>query len=106
MPVNIELQNIPNQNFQLLFEQDSYDITIRTVDVESYVSITRNNEVLISNVKSMSNQNIILSEYKFKEHGNFRFNSTPENDNYPFYADFGISTVFQYVTKEEVENGT
>lgn len=105
MAQTVELQNTPNQNFQLLVEQDLYNITIRSFDGLSFVSITRGGEDLISNVKAMPNQPIIESEYLFSEHGNFIF-SSEDLDTYPTYEDYGINTIFQYLTKEEVANAS
>ena len=104
MAIDIVLQNDPNQNFQLLQEEDTYDITLRSIDEETYVTITRNSVLLISNFKAMPNQDIIPFEYLFFGFGNFRFNSEDSTD-YPFFTAFGISTFFQYITKEEVESG-
>lgn len=97
----IELENIPNQSFNIVVEQDSYDITIRTIGELTYVSITRNSEVILSNARAMPNQNIILSTYLFQTFGNFRFISS-NNEEYPYYQNFGVSTFFHYVTKAEV----
>lgn len=104
MPTDIELKNIPSQNFQLVIEQDSYDITLKNIGDITYASITRNREVLITNIKTVPNQNILQNEYQYNEHGNFVFSSV-DDDEYPFYENFGISAIFQYLSKEEVESG-
>lgn len=101
MPVNIELQNVSGQSFQLLVEQDSYEIKILSFFGMSFVSITRNGEVLIRNVKALINQPILQSIYKYQEHGNFQFFSE-DSEVYPSFEDYGATTVFQYITKEEV----
>jgi len=103
MTVEINLEQVPNQNFQLVVEQDSYDITLLTITDLTYVSITRNNEVIISNTKAVPNKNILENLYQYNEHGNFLFTG---EDDYPFYENFGVSNTFQYVTKAEVISGS
>jgi hypothetical protein len=103
MAINIDVQPIPNQSFQLLVEQDLYLISIKTVDSQAYVSIQRNNVVLISNIKAMPNKPILESQYLYAEHGNFVFYQL-DDDEYPYYRFFGISSFFKYITKSEVLN--
>ena len=103
MAAEIELQNIPNQNFQLLVEEDSYDITLKTIGDITYVSITRNSEVIITSTRAKPNQNILENVYQFNEHGNFVFVSG--DDEYPFFENFGVLAIFNYLTKAEVASG-
>lgn len=102
MPTTIDLQNVSSQNFQLLVEQDAYDITVRSFNGLSFVSITRNDVLLIDNVKAMPNLEIIQAEYLFNDHGNFIFTSTDDSDAYPTSENYGITTFFQYISKAEV----
>ena len=105
MAVTIVLENVPNQNFQLLQETDSYDITLRSISEETYVTIIRNGVLIISSFKAMPDNNIIPFDHLFDGFGNFRFTSTDSNDVYPFFTEFGLKTIFQYITKEEIESG-
>lgn len=105
MPVTIEVQPLPNQNFQLLVERDLYDISIKTVDTQAFVSITRNGTKLVSNIKAMPNQHILLSKYLYTEHGNFVFTQM-DDDEYPYYKNFGATSFFEYVTKAEVADAS
>lgn len=100
MPSPIELERIPRQSFEIVVEQSLYEIRIITDDEESLVSISRDSEVLISNVRAIPNKPIIQSEYLFSEFGNFIFTSD-DNETYPFYENFGITTVFQYLSIAE-----
>lgn len=103
--IPIELEQVPNQNFQVTLEDDFYDLTLLTDGDITLLTVVRNNELIITNAKAVPNKDIILSEYKFSEHGNFRFTSV-DDDNYPFFSNYGISSFFQYVTKAEVISGT
>ena len=100
MAEDVQLEQIPNQSFLLLVEEDLYIITLRTISTETYVTLLRNGEKLVDSIKAMPNQNILLYNYQFNEHGNFVFTSL--DDEYPLFSNFGVSTFFQYVTKQEV----
>lgn len=103
----IPLQSIPNQELSIKLNGNNYSITIKNInntdDAENNlmaVSISRNNELLISGFRLVSGFTVI--PYRYLEDGNFAF-STPDQ-NYPDYTRFGVTQFMFYADPEELES--
>jgi len=97
--IEIALQTLPNQSFTIQLENKLYDIAIKVVQNTMVVSLTRNNEIILSNMRVVAGQPVI--PYKYLENGNFIF--LTDDEELPFYTQFGISQRLLYVTIAELE---
>lgn len=97
--IEIPLTQIPNQSFSLQLDTSFYNITIKFVINLMTVSIVRDGEVIIENVRAEPNQGII--PYDYLQDGNFAF-LTVDNE-YPIYTSFGVDQFFIYATQDEIE---
>jgi len=94
----IALSNIPNQSLSVRLEDAQYDITLKACDGVMGVTIVRDNEVLISNVRAVCG--VGLLPYRYLEEGNFFIDTL--DDELPDYTKFGISQSLIYVTQAEL----
>ena len=92
----ITLQAIPNQSFSVRLDVDRYDISIVSIPGAMAATITRNDEIIVSGQRCVAGFPII--PFRYLEKGNFMF--TTENDEMPYYEQFG-STQFLYFTPAE-----
>lgn len=94
----IPLQSIPNQEFTIQLNNNLFDITIRETNGCMSVSITINSVLTIENMRIVAGMRLIPSQYE--EAGNFIFASN--NEDLPFYTEFGNSQQLVYVTAAEL----
>jgi hypothetical protein len=94
----IPLSNIPNQNFSFQADDNIYDITLQ--DVNNIMAAT----VSINSVLTISGQRIVagfpIIPYRYLTNGNFII--TSENDDIPYWPQFGITQFFYYVSQAEI----
>lgn len=98
----IPLQPIPNQSFTIVLDDNSWDISLRTAKDITAVSLSLNNEVLLSNIRAVANSLIIPYRYKELKSGNFLF--LTKNFELPFYTQFGLTQKLVYVSNAELED--
>ena len=96
----INLQQVPNQNFKFRAGEELYDITIRTTQYGTYISISRNDVVLISNQILTPNAPILAYEH-LVTNGNFVLET--EGNNAPDYTRFGNTQNFYYFEISEIK---
>lgn len=124
----IDLDTVPNQNFKFQVDEELYEITIRTITYTTqqiedftedklielgltevptletpkatFISISRNEEVLISNQMLISNSLILKYDYLVTG-GNFGLATL--NNNNPDYRLFNNTQFLYYITNEELE---
>jgi hypothetical protein len=96
----ITLQAIPNQTFAVTIDQTRYAITLRTIGDETYASITMNGTDLIDGVKCQPNQPIM--PYPYLENGGGNFSFYTQNDEYPYYENFGSTHFLLYASAAEL----
>lgn len=97
----IELQNIPNQIFNVVLNGIDYRIQLRTIQDLTFLSVWKNGEVLFLNQICMPNA--FVDPYNYvSDNGKLYFVCTDEE--YPNYRKFGDTQRLFYLTKEEVDN--
>jgi hypothetical protein len=103
--IEIPLQAIPNQSFNITIENVFYDMSIKETKGVMSCSITRNNVMIQSNARIVPGT--FLIPYKYQENGNFYILTA--NDEYPYYEKFGLSQTLVYFPQdlvEQIRNGT
>ena len=98
--IELTLQAIPNQILSIQLENNSYQIEIRTIDINNKmaISIYRNQEIVIQGLELLGNIGII--PFRYLENGNFVM--TTMDDELPDYTKFGITQFLNYVTVAEL----
>jgi len=102
MPQNIPLQQLPNQNFTITFDNVRYDITLRTIESGMMFStVIRDGITLIQNTRCMPITGILPYRYLEAGYGNFYWDTNLE---YPDYTKFGTTHFLLFMTGAELEN--
>lgn len=99
--IQIDLQQSPNQNFKFQVGEEFYNITIKSIEEATFISISRDDVVLISNQIIIPNRTIIMYDY-LTTNGNFIFQTN--NNNLADYTRFNQTQFLYYVTLEELES--
>ena len=97
--IQIELQQAPNQNLKLRINEELYDITIKTTQYSTHISISRDDIVLVSSQILIPNSKIIRYDYLATD-GNFVFET--QSNNLPDYNKFNVSQFLYYLTNDEL----
>lgn len=98
--IEIDLQNIPNQEFVKIINDVKYDIRIRTFKGLTLMDIAIDDVDVKTGVRCMPNKIVIPYSYLTKD-GNFYWYC--KNDDYPNYKLFGITQQLVFFTNEELE---
>ena len=96
----IELQNIPNQIFNIVLNGVDYRIQVKTIQDLTFISIWRNGDVLFYNQICVPNGYVDPYNY-VSENGKIIFRCL--DSEYPNYRKFGITQWLYYLTAEEVK---
>lgn len=96
----IELQNIPNQIFNIVLNGVDYRIQVRTIQDLTFISVWRNGDVLFYNQVCVPNGYVDPYNY-ISENGKIFFRCL--DNEYPNYRKFGITQWLYYLTAEEVK---
>ena len=102
MPNLIRLEVVPNQVLSLTADGDRYDLTLRAYRDRMFMSLSRNQVVIMDNMRCMAGVPLLPYLHLFPESGNFIF--LTQNNNIPFYTRFGDTDFLYYITREEVGN--
>ena len=97
--IQIELQKTPNQNLKLRINEELYDITIKTTQYSTHISISRDDVILVSSQILIPNSKIIRYDYLVTD-GNFVFET--QSNNLPDYTKFNVSQFLYYLTNDEL----
>ena len=95
---NIVIQAIPNQSFSITLDNSHWRVSIKTENGIVGVSLTRDNVLVVENIRAVANEKIIPSEYE--EAGNFVFSTL--NFELPEYTKFGVTQLFRYISAVEL----
>lgn len=95
----IPLEAIPNQSFSVRLDDALYDITIKEARGIMAVTIVRDNVELVSGLRATAGTPLL--PYRYQESGNFII--TTENDEIPYYTQFGVTQNLIYASQEELE---
>lgn len=95
----IPIEAIPNQSFTITLDGHFYNITIKESAGVMSCSIIRDNIAIQDNARISAGY--LLIPYKYQENGNFFI--LTENDDYPYYDQFGITQYLIYITQAELD---
>ena len=98
--IEIDVQQIPNQEFIREVDGIRYGIKFRTHQGMTLVDISADKVVLKRSVRACPNVPLIPYQYLTRG-GNFMFVCI--DGNYPHYSKFGITQQFVYLTDEELK---
>lgn len=101
MPQIIPLDSIPNQNLSIQLADNRYDLSIKSTKTSTIMTITRNETLLINNVRCVGGSPIIPYDYLRGEFGNFIFET--QNEEIPYYTNFGITQFLVFASLSEIE---
>lgn len=96
--IELDISPIPNQTISITIENNFYDITLKACNNVMSCDITRNNILIQSGIRIVSGE--FLINYPYLENGNFLF--ITDNDDYPFYKEFGVTQFLLYFSNQEI----
>ena len=96
--MNLPIQQLPNQAFTVILDDNSWEFLIKTVEQATVMSLTLNNQPVIDSVIAVAGSLIIPSRYE--EAGNFFF--VTQNQALPYYTDFNVSQQLIYISAAEL----
>lgn len=98
MTQQVPIQAIPNQQFTIILDGNTWDFVIKATDGVMSVTLTRNGAMIMQNMRVVANMRIIPSAYE--EAGNFVF--VTQNFELPDYTKFNVSQVLLYASAAEL----
>jgi hypothetical protein len=98
MPQTIPIQALPNQEFTVVLDSNTWDFTIRETNAVMSVTLVLNGTTDIENLRAVAGMRVIPSQYE--EAGNFIFST--QNYALPDYTQFGISQNLLYYSAMEL----
>lgn len=98
MPQQVPIQVLPNQEFSISLNGNLFDITLKTTDGVTSVSMVINGIDTIDNLRCVAGSPLIPSRYE--EAGNFMFLTL--NEALPIYTEFNTSQILAYFTAAEL----
>lgn len=107
MPQEIPLQAVPNQLFNIQLNNVLYNFSIKLSVNIMGVSIARAQQVLLTNVIAKPNSIFAptypIIPYSYLENNQGNFFIFTENEEYPFYTQFGTTQFMLYYSPDEME---
>lgn len=97
--IQINLSAIPNQSLSVQLNGSLYDLTIKETRGVMCATISRDNILLISNMRMIAG--CPLLPYKYLEKGNFLMLTA--NDEYPYYTKFGDTQILIFASQAELD---
>jgi hypothetical protein len=98
----IPLEAIPNQSFTFTINDDFYKFTIKECNGVMACTIYINNNIIQSNTRMSSGYFLIPYIYIWNDFGNFVM--VTNEDDYPYYTNFGVDQYLVYITTQEIDN--
>lgn len=95
----VPLQSIPNQEFTIVLDNNTYDIVVRYTNGATSVTITCNGTLIIENMQTVAGALIIPYQY-LENSGNFIF--VTSNQELPLYSEFGITQFLYYLNASDL----
>lgn len=93
---SIELNNVPNQEFTVTFDNVNYIFTFRFIGLFMVYDLSINNVVHVTGRRIFPYTRLILNANTVPEvAGNFILNTA--NDDYPIYTRFGVDQFLYYI---------
>lgn len=94
----IAIQAIPNQAFTVNLDSERFNFTIKETRGCMSVSITRDDIILVENIRMVAGTPLI--PFKYLQEGNFFL--ITESQELPYYTQFGVTQQLVYLTIDEV----
>lgn len=98
MPTGIPIQQLASQDFSITLDGNLYQISIKTCNGITTVSLEQNGTDIVDNAIAPSAGPIIPAQYL--EAGNFAFLTA--NQQLPNYEQFGVTQSLVYFTEDEL----
>lgn len=96
--MSIPIQPLPNQEFTVSLDGNTWDITLKTTNGVTVVTLVLNGNTLIENAIAAAGAMII--QYQYLENGNFFF--VTQNYELPDYTQFGTTQSLIYASASEL----
>jgi hypothetical protein len=97
--IEINLSSIPNQSLTVQLGGFIWDITLKETKGVMSATISRDNELLIQNVRCCPGTPLL--PYRYQESGNFMF--VTNDDEYPYYTQFNNTQSLIFASQDELE---
>lgn len=97
--IDIGLTAVANQSLSIQLDNRQYEIALHEANGVMSVSVTRDNERLVSNMRLTAGTPVL--PYRYQESGNFLL--TVDGEALPYWDQFGITQSLVYLTTEEIE---
>jgi hypothetical protein len=94
----LPIQAIANQQFSTVLDNNRWNISIRSTNGTVSVSMTRNDVLIIENLRAVSGMRIIPAQYQ--EAGNFAL--ITQSGEIPDYTKFGVTQTLIYLSAAEL----
>ena len=101
MSEQIQLSTIPNQSFDVVLEGANYTIRLVACFDCMAVDIRRNGVDIVIGQRLVAGSLIVPSAYQYAGFGNFIL--LTNDDEIPYYDQFGISQFLIYYTAADIE---
>ena len=89
----------PNQQFEIMINGNTFEIGLRTVSEITYITVSVNGTKLVDGARCPPNVNLLNYSY-LQTYGDFKF--TSEDDEYPYYENFGKKCRLYFIPIEEL----
>lgn len=95
----IDIDPIPNQAFSVTVDGSRWDFVIKEAVSSMIFDLSLNDEVILSGARIVAGTPIIPYEY-LRRNGNFII--LTENDELPYWSQFGVNQQLIYASTEEL----
>lgn len=95
----INLQAIPNQQISYQADNNFFILTFKEINGLMAADININQADILLGQRIVSNCPLI--PYEYLENGNFVI--TTQNEEYPYYTQFGVTQYLIYASREEID---
>lgn len=93
------VNTLANQSLTFSEDGDFYELTVRATDNVMLMDVSRNGVALLTSHRCVD-RNIVIPRYKEDGRGNMSFWN--DQENYPWYEDFGVTTFLSYYSPAEL----
>lgn len=93
------LASIPNQQIAYQDDENFYTLAFKETNGLMCVDVNINGQDIVLGQRVVSNEQLI--PYDYLQNGNFTI--VTNNQEYPYYIQFGITQFLIYATQEEIE---
>ena len=95
---SVPISAVPNQDFTIILDGNTWDITLKTTDGIISASLNLNSIDIVDNARVVSGSYIIQEQYQ--ESGNFFF--LTQNQELPLYTQFNVTQSLIYISAAEL----